>query len=81
MSDVAEGTQLFRKKALDRLSSPEQLDRTMSFVGPRAWILLLASLVLLVGLLFWGFFGSVATKVSGAGILLGMGNVVEVSPR
>ncbi len=81
MSDVAEGTQLFRKKALDRLSSPEQLDRTMSFVGPRAWILLLASLILLVGLLFWGFFGSVATKVSGAGILLGMGNVVEVSPR
>lgn len=78
---MAPETKLFRKKALDRLSSPEQMDRTMSFVGPRAWILLLASLVLMGGLLFWGFFGSLSTKVTGAGILIGMGEVVEVSPR
>lgn len=78
---MAEGTKLFRKKAIDILSSPEQLDRTMRFVGPKAWILLLACLASLGGLLFWGFFGSVATKVTGSGILLGMGNVVEVSSR
>lgn len=78
---MAEGTKLFRKKAVDILSSPEQLDRTMRFVGPKVWILLLACLASLGGLLFWGFFGSVATKVTGSGILLGMGNVVEVSSR
>ena len=66
---------------MDTLSSPEQLDRTMRFVAPKIWVLLLGCLAFLAGLLFWGFFGSVATKVTGAGILMGTGDVVEVSSR
>ncbi len=72
---------LFRKKALEKLSSPEQLDQMMCYVGPKQWIFLLACLVLLLSLLLWGFFGSVPTKISGMGILLGTGNIVELGPK
>jgi HlyD family secretion protein len=72
---------LFRKKALEKLSSPEQLDQMMCYVRPKQWIFLFACLVLLLSLLLWGIFGSVPTKVSGMGILMGMGNVVEIGPK
>ncbi len=72
---------LFRKKALEKLSSPEQLDQMMCYVGPKQWIFLFACLVLLFSLLLWGIFGSVPTKISGMGILMGMGNIVEMGPK
>jgi len=72
---------LFRKKALEKLSSPEQLDQMMCYVASKQWVLLLACLVLLLSLLLWGIFGSVPTKISGIGILKGTGNVVEMGPK
>ena len=41
--------QLFRKKTLDRISSPEELHDYMRVTSPRLWILLAAILVLLLG--------------------------------
>ncbi len=72
---------LFRKKALEKLSSPEQLDQMMCYVRPKQWIFLFACLVLLLSLLLWGIFGSVPTKISGMGILMGIGNIVEIGPK
>jgi HlyD family secretion protein len=72
---------LFRKKALEKLSSPEQLDQMMCYVRPKQWIFLVACLVLLLSLLLWGVFGSVPTKVSGMGILMGIGDIVEIGPK
>jgi HlyD family secretion protein len=72
---------LFRKKALEKLSSPEQLDQMMCYVAPKQWVFLLACLVLLLSLLLWGIFGFVPTKISGIGILKGTGNFVEMGLR
>lgn len=72
---------LFRKKALEKLSSPEQLDQMMCYVAPKQWVFLLACLVLLLSLLLWGIFGSVSTKISGIGVLMGTGRIVEMGPK
>lgn len=68
MSDTQ--SRLFRKVALERLSSPEQLDTLMRIITPRAW-LWLVPFIGLVGLaLLWGWFGSIPSKVNGKCILI-----------
>ncbi|MGE3803930.1 MAG: NHLP bacteriocin system secretion protein [Gemmataceae bacterium] len=73
---------IFRQAALDRLSSPEQLDLLMQVTSPRGWLALTALLCLLAIALVWGIVGSVATTVEGTGILLRPGGVhAVVAPR
>jgi hypothetical protein len=43
--------QLFRKKSIDRISSPEKLEDYMRVTSPRLWMLLSAIVILLVGFL------------------------------
>ena len=45
--------QLFRKKSIERISSPEQLHDYMRVTSPRLWMLLSAILVLLAGFLIY----------------------------
>lgn len=71
--------QLFRQSALDRLSSPDQLDVPFRIVRPASWVALAAVALLLALLIWWGFFGTVATKVTGQGILLREGALEEAS--
>jgi HlyD family secretion protein len=75
---VSDPTKLFRKVALERLSSPEQLDVVMEITPPRAWIALSAVGVLLVTVTVWGIFGSIPEKVTAQGILLRRGGVTDV---
>ena len=70
---------IFRKVALERLSSPEQLDQMMRVTHRRGWMALGALIALLATAVVWGLFGTISTKVMGQGILLrhgGLGNVV-----
>ncbi len=60
---------LFRKVALDKLSSPEQLDQLITLTTPRAWFALIAIGGILVTAILWGIFGSIPTKVYGQGIV------------
>jgi HlyD family secretion protein len=69
--------QIFRQSALDRLSSPEQLDMLFQVVRPAWWAVLAALLLLLGVLVVWGFYGSVTTLVSGQGILMREGARVD----
>jgi HlyD family secretion protein len=71
-------SELFRKSALQKLSSPEQLDQLISITSPRAWIALGTLGGLLIAALLWGIFGSVPTKTAGQGILLKKGGVSNV---
>lgn len=48
---------LFRKKALDRISSPEELDHYLTVTGPGVWLPLLAVVALLLGAVVWMIFG------------------------
>lgn len=62
--------QIYRKKALDRLDSPEQLDQLLTIVSPMGWAALLALVALVIWAIAWGFTGTIPTKVSGRGVLM-----------
>ena len=49
----------FRKKSLERLSSPERLDQLLRVIDRKSWIPLLAASILIVILLGWSVFGRV----------------------
>ena len=67
--------QIFRQEALDRLSSPEQLDLLMHVTSPRAWVALIAVGLLLLTGLAWALFGTIPTTIETQGILLRRGGV------
>ncbi|HEX9944652.1 MAG TPA: NHLP bacteriocin system secretion protein [Thermoanaerobaculia bacterium] len=66
---------IFRKVALERLSSPEQLDQLMQVTDPKGWFALGALGVLLLTSVAWGVFGAIPTEARGEGILLRRGGV------
>lgn len=72
---------MFRKSALDRLSSPEQLDLMIKITNPAGWVALLTLVGLIVIAIFWGIFGSIPTKVIGSAVLIKTGGVVDISSR
>ncbi|MEO8304963.1 MAG: NHLP bacteriocin system secretion protein [Betaproteobacteria bacterium] len=74
--------QIFRKVALERLSSPEQLDQLMRVISPLSWLALLPLMGLILVALMWGWFGSVPTKVFGKCLLInpiGLADVTSLS--
>lgn len=56
---------VFRKDALDRLSTPEQLTDYLRVTRQRAWVLLAAIAVLMAGLIVWLFAGKLDVTVEG----------------
>jgi len=69
---------IFRKVALERLSSPEQLDQLLQVTDPKGWMALGAIGAILVSALAWGIWGSIPTEASGEGILLRQGGVSDL---
>jgi HlyD family secretion protein len=69
------GRQIFRQESLDRLSSPEELDRLFTVVGIRAWLPLAALGLLLVTAIAWSVFGRIPETADGAGVLINPGKV------
>ncbi len=65
--------EIFRQAALERLSSPEQLDRLLTLTSPRSWLALIALWAMLIVIVIWGIFGSLPTRVQGNGILISQG--------
>lgn len=61
---------LLRKAALERLSSPEQLDMAMRATSPMGWVALTAIGVALMAGVLWGIFGSITERVDGQGVLI-----------
>lgn len=51
--------ELFRKKALDKIKSPENLNDYVHVTNPGVWLLLVAVIVLLAGAVIWGTFGRI----------------------
>lgn len=72
-------SQIFRKVALDRLSSPEQLDVVVKVVTLRSWIALAPFLGLLALATLWGILGSIPTKVTGKCMLIQAGGLRDVT--
>lgn len=69
---------IYRQVALDRLSSPEQLDQLMKVTRPTGWMALGSLSMVLVSALVWGVFGNLPEKASGMGIFIRTGGVIEI---
>ncbi|MEL7495943.1 MAG: hypothetical protein AAGJ95_18540, partial [Cyanobacteria bacterium J06554_11] len=72
---------IFRKEALERLSSPEQLDQLMKIVTPRSWLPLAALGGLLACGLAWSFVGRIPVTTTGRGALVFADTVAEMLPE
>ncbi len=70
---------VFRKAALDRLASPEQLHTLMRVTDAKGWLALLGCALIILTALLWSIFGTLQTKVSASGILLSGGALAEVT--
>lgn len=70
---------MFRKAALEKLSSPERLDVMMRVTSPTGWLALSALGFIITALVVWSVVGQISTKVSGRGILMRGGTVYQVN--
>jgi len=59
----------FRQKALDRLSSPEQLDQMVRVIPGKGWLALLVLSLLVVATFLWAAMATIQVTVSGDGII------------
>ena len=67
---------IFRKTSIDRLSSPEQLDRLVPVTDTKAWLALAMLLAMLATAGVWSIVGALPSRVSGDGILITEGGRV-----
>ena len=75
---MADENKLFRKAALEQLSSPEQLDALMQVTSPVGWLALVGAGLVIACVVVWSVFGSIPEKVQGRGILIHGGSVNDV---
>ena len=61
---------VFRKTAIERLSSPDRLDSMMKVTTPLSWVGIASAAVLAIFVVFWAFTGSLPTTVSATGFLV-----------
>ncbi len=67
--------QIFRKKSLERIASPEQLDDYIKVSRPSLWLVLFSVLALLIALLVWSFTATLTSTMEVTGFAQD-GNVV-----
>jgi HlyD family secretion protein len=79
MSEPQVKNKLFRKVALDRLSSPEQLDTMVQIVTLKSWLMVAPLIALVVLAILWGIFGSIPSKVTGKALLIQRGGLSDIT--
>ncbi len=60
---------IFRKKAMNRISSPEDLTSYMRVTSPGMWVILAAVIILLAGLFAWAAVGTLETTVDATAVI------------
>lgn len=56
--------EIFRKKSLDKVKSPESLEDYIKVSNPGVWLLLISIIVLLAGACVWGAIGHIDSTVT-----------------
>lgn len=72
---------LFRKSALEKLSSPEQLDKTIVITSPLSWLSIIGIAIIIVSFIIWSFTGTLPTTISSAGVIVSGENVIDIHSR
>ena len=61
--------QLYRKSALEKISSPEQLDKALTVTSPMSWVALLAVTVVITITVIWSIIGTIPVTLTTSGIV------------
>lgn len=61
--------EIFRKKSLDKIKSPESLNDYVRVSNPAVWLIIAAVIILLAGACTWGIFGRIETKVPAVAVV------------
>lgn len=70
--------EIFRKSSLEKLSSPEQLDKMIVITSPTLWLSLAGAAGIVIAALLWGIFGRLPMEVDSYGIYVNRAGVQSV---
>lgn len=71
--------EIFRKAALERMASPERVDRPTRLVGASGWLILTCFLVTILAGAAWALQTKAPVKIRAQGILIDQGGLVEIA--
>ena len=60
---------LYRKAALERISSPEQLDKVLKVTSPMSWLALIGITLIIVVTVIWSIIGTIPVTITSAGVV------------
>ncbi len=67
---------LYRKTALDKLSSPEQLDKMIRVTPPMFWVAAIGGGLILIAAIIWAVFAKLPVTVASSGVISGRDGTV-----
>ena len=73
--------EIFRKSSLEKLSSPEQLDKMIVITPPSFWIGLLGAGIIIITALVWSVVGRLPVNVEAQGIYVKRGGIYPVHSK
>ncbi len=68
---MADTSGLFNQKAMDKMRSPDELDKALRIASPGILAVLCACVIFILGFLAWGIFGRITSAVSTTGVNIG----------
>ncbi len=60
---------LYRKSALERISSPEQLDKVLKVTSPMSWLALFGLTLIIIVTVIWSIIGTIPVTITTKGII------------
>lgn len=69
--------ELFRKTALDTMSTPEQLDKQVKIMRPSVWIVFTALIAALITFIVWSFTYKITDGINMSGVVFTNNNVIS----
>jgi len=68
---MTDSSGLFNQKAMDKMRSPDELDKALRIASPGILAVMCACVIFILGFLAWGIFGRVTSAVSTIGVSIG----------
>ena len=69
---------IFQEKAVESLSTPEQLDQRIKIIPSGGWIMFAAIVIGVAAALLWAFFGTVSSGANYQGVVFDYNDVLSV---
>lgn len=70
--------ELYRKKSIDKLSNPEQLDRAIIISSPISWLALIGIALIIIATVIWSVKGKLVTTADINGVIVSSDNTCAI---